>query len=115
MISEFAIVPSVFAREPIVPLGLRRQDGEPIVDKPYKTYPPRFDRAANPVSFGISSPDFLEVLTGLAKAQDELIQALIGAIKFYHVGLSQEGFDPSVAYVSFVSAIECLASYHYKG
>ncbi len=111
---EFAVLLSVFAREPLLPLGLRRQAGEPLADKPYKTYPPRFDRVSTPVPFGIKSPEFTAVVSGLAKAKDDLVRALIGAAKFYHVGLLQEGFDPSVAYVSFVSAIECLASYYYK-
>ena len=34
---EFAVLLSVFAREPIVPLGMRRQAGEPFAGKPYKT------------------------------------------------------------------------------
>ncbi len=111
---EFSVLLSVFAREPLVPLGLRREGGQPIVEVPHKIYPPRVDRASAPIPFGINSPEFVSVLSGLAQASGDLVQAIVGAAKFYHAGLSLIGFDPSVAYVSLVSAIECLSGYHYK-
>ena len=112
---EFSVLLSVFAREPLVPLGLRREGDQPIVEVPHKIYPPRVDSASTPIPFGINSPEFVSVVSGLAQASGDLVQAIVGAAKFYHAGLSLIGFDPSVAYVSFVSAIECLAGYHYKG
>ena len=54
------------------------------------------------------------MLSGLALASEDLAAAVVGAAKFYHAGLSLIAFDPSVAYISFVSAIECLAGFHYK-
>ena len=72
---EFAVLLSVFAREPLMPLGPRRQAGEPVVDKPYKNFPPRFDRATSPVPFGINSPEFIAVVSGLAKASNEFVEA----------------------------------------
>ena len=111
---EFSILLSVFAREPLVLLGLRREGEQPIVDRPHKIYPPRVDRTSTPTPFGINSPEFVAVLSGLARASADLAQAIIGAAKFYHAGLSLIGFDPSVAYVSFVSAIECLSGHQYK-
>lgn len=111
---EFSVLLSVFAREPLVLLGLRREGDQPIVEMPYKIYPPRVDSASTPIPFGIKSPEFVSVVSGLAQASVDLVQAIIGAAKFYHAGLSLIGFDSSVAYVSFVSAIECLADYHYK-
>ena len=111
---EFSVLLSVFAREPLVPLGLRRRDDQPIASVPYRISLPKIDRASTPVPFGINSPEFIFVISGLAQASDELVQAIIGAAKFYHAGLSLIGFDPSVAYVSLVSAIECLAGCHYR-
>lgn len=111
---EFSILLSVFAREPVVLLGLRREGDRPIVDKPHKIYPLKVDRASTPTPFGINSSEFVAVITGLAQASTDLAQAIIGAAKFYHAGLSLIGFDPSVVYMSFVSAIECLSGYQYK-
>jgi hypothetical protein len=79
---EFSVLLSVFAREPLVPLGLRREDDQPIVSVTHKIYPPRIDRVSVPVPFGISSPEFISVISGLAQASDELIQAILGAAKF---------------------------------
>jgi hypothetical protein len=39
---------------------------------------------------------------------------VLSACEFYHVGLSLVDFDPSLAYFSLVSSIECLASHEYK-
>jgi hypothetical protein len=111
---DFSVLLSVFAREPLILLGLRREHGEPIVDRPHRIYLPRGDRTSISVPFGVNSPEFIIVLSGLARASPDLAQAIVGAAKFYHAGLSLIGFDLSVAYVSFVSAIECLAGYHYR-
>jgi hypothetical protein len=112
--TEFAVLLSVFAREPLVLLGLRRQGDQPIADTPYRIYQQGLDRSSAPLPFGIDSSDFLAVISGLAYASSDVVQAILGAAKFYHSGLSLIGFDPSVAYVAFVSAIECLAGCHYR-
>jgi hypothetical protein len=111
---EFTALLSVFAREPIVPLGLRRADDRPIVGHPYYMAPPRAVRASAPPPYGIDSREFVAILKGFAQAPDTTAEAVLGAAKLFHAALSLVSFDPSVAYVSLVSAIECLAGHHYK-
>ena len=110
---EFLSLLSVFSREPLVPLGLRRVSNAPIVEAPHYHYPPRGDRASKPPPFGINSPEFISLISGFAQAPEDVAQAILAAVKFYQSGLSLITFDPSVAYTSLVSAIECLAAYHY--
>ncbi len=110
---EFLSLLSVFSREPLVPLGLRRANNTPILEEPHYHPPPRGDRASKPPPFGINSPEFISIVSGFAKAPEDLAQAILAAIKFYQSGLSLIAFDPSVAYTSLVSAVECLAAYHY--
>jgi hypothetical protein len=111
---EFSVLLSVFAREPLILIGLRREGDMPVVDRPHKIYPSKTQELSTPIPFGINSPEFCGIVSGLAHASDELIQAIIGAAKFYHAGLSLISFDPTIAYVSFVSAIECLSGYQYR-
>lgn len=113
--SEFSVLLSVFAREPLVPIGIRRLGDRPITGRPHYMVPPRAHRASAPPPFGIDSAEFISILKGFAVAEDAKVEAVIGAAKFYHAGLSLVGFDPSVAYVSLVSAVECLAGHHYTG
>ena len=40
-------------------------------------------------------------------------QAVLAALKFYQTGISLIAYDPSIAFTSLVSAIECLAGYEY--
>ena len=110
---EFLALLSVFAREPLVPLGIRRVKDIPLAEIPHYHYPTRFDRAKDPPPYGFNSPEFIKLMKGFAQAPEELTQAILAASKFYQSGLSLIGFDPSIAYTSFVSAIECLAGYHY--
>lgn len=110
---EFLALLSMFARELLVPLGLRRVTNTPIVETPHYHYPPRRDRASTSPPFGINSPEFISLITGFAQAPEDMAQAILAATKFYQSGLSLIAFDPSVAYTSLVSAIECLAGYHY--
>jgi len=110
---EFLGLISVFTRALLVPLGLRRVDDTPIIETPHRYYPSPPDRASVPPEYGFNSAEFGSLLKGLANAPDERAQALLAALKFYQSGISLIGYDPSVAYTSFVSAIECLAGYHY--
>lgn len=106
---------SVFAREPLVPLGARRVGDKPRYELPLNAYPPRAKGLSRPPPLGIDSPEFVAILQGLAEAPDGLVNAVMGAAKFYHAGLSVVALDMSVGYTSLVSAIECLAGYHFKG
>lgn len=111
---EFSVLLSVFAREPIIPLGIRRVSDKPTHAEPHEIYPRGIDRNAPPPPFGINSPEFITILKGFSTATDSQSQAILGAAKFYHAGLSLLTFDRSVAYTSLVSAIECLAGFYYK-
>jgi hypothetical protein len=110
---EFLVLLSMFARELLVPLGLRRVSNTPIVETPHYHSPLRRDRASTPPPFGINSPEFISLITGFAQAPEDMAQALLAATKFYQSGLALIAVDPSIAYTSLVSAIECLAGYHY--
>lgn len=109
---EFLALLSVFAREPLMPLGLRRVGNTPIAETPRYHYPPRGDWASTPPPFGINSPEFISLVKGFAQARKDVERAILAAAQFYQSGLSLIVFDPSVAYTSLVSAIECLAGYH---
>lgn len=111
---EFSVLLSVFAREPIIPLGIRRMGDKPTYAEPHEIYPRGVDRGVSPPPFGINSPTFVTILKGFSTTTPPQSQALIGAAKFYHAGLSLAAFDMSVAYTSLVSAIECLAGFHYE-
>jgi hypothetical protein len=79
---EFSVLLSVFAREPLALLGLRREAGQPFVETPLRIYPKRGDRASLPMPFGVDSPEFVSVLSGLALAADDLVTAIVGAPSF---------------------------------
>jgi hypothetical protein len=111
---DFVALLSVWAREPLVPLGVRRIDDRPITGRPHYVAPPRAPRSADPPPSGINSSDFCRVLKGMATSTEETVAAAVAASKFYHTALSAIAFDPSGAYVALVSAIECLAGHHYK-
>ncbi len=110
---EYLALLSMFARELLVPLGLRRVSNSPIVETPHYHYPPRRDRASTPPPFGINSPDFISLVNGFAQAPEDVVRPILAATKFYQSGLSLIAVDPSVAYTAFVSAIECLAGDYY--
>jgi hypothetical protein len=112
---EFMVLLTLFAREPLMPVGLRRQGGRPVVEGPYYAPVSREDRSVSMPARGIDSPEFVKLLGGLSGAEEQTAKAILAAAKFYHAGLSLVGFDPSTAYVCLVSAIECLAGHHYKG
>lgn len=111
---EFTTLLSVFVREPILPLGLRRINDRPVVDRFHYLSPPRPDRATPPPAAALDPVEFVPILKGLARAPQPLLDSALAATKFYHAALSLVGFDPSGAYVSLVSAIECLAGHQYK-
>src|SRR5262249_47617233 len=110
---EFLALMSVFARAPIVPLGLRRANDTPIVATPYYYYPQPTDLVPATPDYGFNSPEFISLLKGFAKAPEETAQAILGALKFYQSGISLIALDSSLAYTSLVSAIECIAGFHY--
>ena len=112
--SEFATLLSVFARELLTPLGARRIGNNPVADQPYYSPPPRARRSSAPPPAGLDSTELNAILRGIAQTPQATFDAVIAAMKFYRAALSLVGFDPSGAYVSLASAIECLAGYHYK-
>lgn len=113
--SQFLVLLSVFAREPLFPLGLRRMDDRPIAQDPPKRFSSRDERQGKSLPFGIDSPKFLSVIAGLAQAEQGIADAVLASANFYHAGLSLVAQDPSVAYVSLVSAVECLAGFYGEG
>jgi len=112
---EFIALLSVFARAPLVPLGPRRVGNKPVYEHPLNTFPPPPQELSRLRPLGIDSPSFVAILRGLARAPDDLVNAVLAAAKFYHAGLSVVALDISVAYISLVSAIECLAACRFKG
>jgi hypothetical protein len=113
---EFAALLSLFAREPIALLGLRRLANRPTASQ-YLYIPPPQDirRLPRPPS-PIDSRELRAILDGIGRStdDDETVDAALAAAKLYYTGLSIARFDPSGAYVSLVSAVECLAGQHYK-
>jgi hypothetical protein len=112
---EFAALLSLFAREPIGLLGSRRIRNRPIFSRyPYEP-PPREFGGARPPACPIDSVELTAIIRGLGQSTNQAtIDAALAATKLYYAGLSIARFDPSIAYVSLVSAIECLAGYHYR-
>ena len=111
--SELITLLSVFAREPLLPLGLRRQDDRPVTIPYHYSPPPRTVGAAPPPPAGINSPEFVSIIKGFAQGPEAMRDAIVAASRFYHGVLSLTGFDIAGAYVSRVCAIECLAGHHY--
>jgi hypothetical protein len=110
---EFSALVSVFARTPLVPLGLRRANDVPIIETPYYYYPSPTDRGSIPPAYGFNSQEFVSLLTGFTKGSEDTTQAVLSALNFYQSALSLVTLNPSVAYTSLISAIECIAGYHY--
>jgi len=112
---EFITLLSVIAREPLMPLGLRRTNDRPIDDRYDYATPRRSIRSSPPPPFAVNSSELVSILKGFASASDTTAQSALAAAKFYHAALSLVNFDPSSAYVLLVSAMECLAGHHYQG
>jgi len=110
--SELITLLSVFAREPLLPLGIRRMDDRPMT-LPYHYSPPPRTNGTPPPPAGIDSRDFMSVVKGFAQAPEATQNAISAAARFYYGALSLVGFDPAGAYVSLVCATECLAGHHY--
>jgi hypothetical protein len=112
---EFITLLSLFAREPMAPLGIRRIGDRPITIPFHHSPPPRHIGATPPPPVGINSPEFISVVKGLAQAEETTRNAALAASRLYYAALSLVGFDPAGAYVSLVCAMECLAGHHYEG
>jgi hypothetical protein len=113
--SDFVTFLSLFAREPLVPLGTRRIGDRPVANRPHYSPPAGPTRSPDPPPAGLNSAELISILKGFAEAPQPAFDAAIAAMKFYRAALSLVGFDTPGAYVSLVSAIECLAGHHYKG
>lgn len=113
--TEYLSLLSVYAREPLIPVGITRNNDIPIsVPSPYK-YTMRGRRAADPREVGIDSRELRKVLEGMAASPEDEVNAALAAARFYHSALSMVHFDRSIAFVSLVSAIETLAGKYYQG
>ena len=110
---EFIALIAVFCRSLLVPLGVRRVDDVPINQDRQISYPVSVDRASIPPAYGFDSSELLSLLRGFTTAPEEMSQAVLAALKFYQTGISLIAYDPSIAFTSLVSAIECLAGYEY--
>jgi hypothetical protein len=111
---EFGALLSVLAREPLLPLGIHRQDDKPIRNR--GVYRPPFRQPAphDAVETGIDSRELGAIIRGLATAPEGDTRSVLFAAQRYHSALSISGFDPSTAYLLLVSAVETLAGHHYK-
>lgn len=112
--SDFTTLLSLYAREPLISVGARRIGNRPVANPPHYS-PPRTTRSPAPPAAGLISAELISILKGLARAPQATFDASMAAARFYRAALSLVGFDVPGAYVSLVSAVECLAGYHYKG
>jgi hypothetical protein len=111
---EFLSLLSVFAREPLMPLGIRRLGNDPISLGPEYRPLTRQIREVRRPPMALDSQAIQTILKGIAESESGDINAALAACKFYQAALSFMEFDRSMAYVSFVSAIECLAGRYYQ-
>ncbi|MGB7439299.1 MAG: hypothetical protein WBR26_05930 [Candidatus Acidiferrum sp.] len=111
---DFLSVLSVFAREPLVPLGVRRFGNDPIILEPESRPLIGQNREVRRPPMALDSQAIQTILKGIAESEDDDVNAALAACKFYRAALSFMEFDRSMAYVSFVSAIECLAGRYYQ-
>jgi hypothetical protein len=111
---EFLSFLSVFAREPLMPLGIRRLGNDPIILEPEYGSLVRQIRQVRRPPMALDSQAIQTILKGIAASEDDDVNAALAACKFYQAALSFMEFDRSMAYVSFVSAIECLAGRYYQ-
>jgi hypothetical protein len=111
---EFLSLLSVFAREPIVPLGVRRVANDPIILEPEYRHFVRQTREVHRPPMALDRGTIETILKGIAESEDDDVNAGIAACKFYQAAQSFMEFDRSMAYVSLVSAIECLAGRYYE-
>jgi hypothetical protein len=111
---EFLSFLSVFAREPLMPLGIRRFGNDPIILKPEYGSLVRQIRQVRRPPMALDSQAIQTILKGIAESEDDDVNSALAACKFYQAALSFMEFDRSMAYVSLVSAIECLAGRYYQ-
>jgi hypothetical protein len=110
---EYGALLSLLAREPLVPLGIRRERGVALRLESGAGRIHRADSSRNKPPAGIDSKALNAMLLGLANAEEADAKAVMAAVKLYHVGLSLASVDISSAYFSLVSAIECLSGQYY--
>jgi hypothetical protein len=111
---EFLSLLSVFAREPLMPLGIRRLGNDAIILEPeYRPLARQIREVRRPPT-ALDSRAIKTILEGIAKSGGDDVNAALAACKFYQAALSFMEFDRSMAYVTFVSAIECLAGRYYQ-
>ena len=112
---EFGALLSVLVREPLIPIGLRRQDDKPLTyGSSYGALPRRPPSGEPAQARGVNSIEFAAILKSLAKANVGNVRAALSAAERYHAALSISAFDVSTAYLLLVSAVETLAGHHYK-
>ncbi len=111
---EYGALLSLLAREPLVPLGVRRQDGVALRFEESSGRIHRADSSSTKPRAGINSKALNAMILGLANADESDAKAVMAAVKLYHVGLSLGPFDISSAYFSLISAIECLSGHYYR-
>jgi len=111
---EYGALLSLLAREPLVPLGTRRERGVALRLESSVASISRADSSRNKPTARMDSKALNAMLLGLANADEADAKAVMAAVKLYHVGLSLASFDISSAYFSLVSAIECLSGHYYR-
>jgi hypothetical protein len=111
---ELGLLVTVLGRNALVPLGVRRLDDKACAwraephplgsTRPFPRKPPA----------GIDSQLLHSVIGGLAAATISDIQTLFAASSLYCSGLALAPYDHSVAYVTLVAALECVAARVYR-
>lgn len=114
IVQDFAALISLFSRMPVVPIGLRRVGDQPRNIPPHMFTLEQFDMESRPSPVGIPSSSLVAILRGLSQADADAADAIMNALKLHHAAVTMIYFDPSIAYVMLVSAIECLAGYLYS-
>jgi len=111
---ELGALLSLLSREPIIPLGIRRIDDTPVRMDASQSYYLQREQNSIHTCCGINSKDLRDILEGIANGQDDNTSAIISATKLYHSAILLSNYDTSTAYLSLVSAIECLAGHYLR-
>jgi hypothetical protein len=112
---DFAVLLSLFARHPVVLLGVRRLDDQPVIfnyhyDLPRPPLPMR-----RPPDYLVNPVEMNAIIDGIGSSEDhKRIDAVFAAMRLYYSAIASAHYDPSGAYISLVAALETLAAHHYE-
>jgi hypothetical protein len=113
---DFAVLLSLFARYPVVLLGVRRLDDRPVTFNYHYDLPrPPLPMQRQP-DCAVNTAEMNAIIDGIGRSENsERIDAVFAALRLYYSAISSAHFDPSGAYSLLVAALETLAAYRYGG